>query len=43
MPCAIVAREFGLAAVIGAQGATSLIADGAEVEVDPHRGVVRRL
>jgi phosphohistidine swiveling domain-containing protein len=38
---AIVAREFGLPAVIGAQRATSLIADGALVEVDPVRGVVR--
>ena len=40
---AIVAREFGLPAVIGAQGATSLIADGVEVEVDPHGGVARPL
>jgi pyruvate,water dikinase len=38
---AIVAREFGIPAVIGATGATSLIADGAEVEVDPLSGVVR--
>ena len=38
---AIVAREFGLPAVIGAQGATSFIPDGVEVEVDPNRGVVR--
>lgn len=40
---AIVAREFGLPAVIGAREATSLIADGVEVEVDPIRGVVRPL
>lgn len=40
---AIVAREFGLPAVIGARGATSLIADGVEVEVDPYGGVVRHL
>ena len=40
---AIVAREFGLPAVIGARGATSLIADGVDVEVDPHQGVVRPL
>lgn len=38
---AIVAREFGLPAVIGAQGATTLIRDGADVEVDPVLGVVR--
>lgn len=38
---AIVAREFGLPAVIGAPGATTLITDGAMVEVDPLRGVVR--
>jgi pyruvate,water dikinase len=38
---AIVAREFGLPAVVGAQRATTLIADGALVEVDPVRGVVR--
>lgn len=40
---AIVAREFGLPAVIGARDATSLIADGVEVEVDPLGGVVRQL
>ncbi len=40
---AIVAREFGLPAVIGARGATRLIADGAVVEVDARRGVVRQL
>jgi pyruvate,water dikinase len=40
---AIVAREFGLPAVIGARCATSLIADGSVVEVDPRRGVVRPL
>jgi pyruvate,water dikinase len=38
---AIVAREFGLPAVIGAQDAVSLIADGAQVEVDPLSGTVR--
>ena len=37
---AIVAREFGVPAVIGAQGATSLIPNGAEVDVDPVKGVV---
>lgn len=40
---AIVAREFGLPAVIGASGATTEIADGAQVEVDPVAGVVRVL
>lgn len=38
---AIVAREFGLPAVIGAPGATTQILDGALVAVDPTRGVVR--
>jgi pyruvate,water dikinase len=40
---AIVAREFGLPAVIGAPGATTLIPDGARVEVDPTGGTVRVL
>ncbi len=40
---AIVAREFGLAAVIGAHRATSRIPDGAQVEVDPAHGTVRLL
>ena len=35
---AIVAREFGLAAVIGAHRATSRILHGAQVEVDPAHG-----
>lgn len=38
---AIVAREFGLPAVIGASGAMSKIPDGAIVEVDPIKGLVR--
>ena len=38
---AIVAREFGLPAVIGARGATARIPHGAQVEVDGHLGVVR--
>jgi phosphohistidine swiveling domain-containing protein len=38
---AIVAREFGLPAVIGAAGATTQITDGAMVEIDPTAGVVR--
>lgn len=37
---AIVAREFGCSAVIGAQGATTRIPHGAHVEVDPTRGTV---
>jgi phosphohistidine swiveling domain-containing protein len=40
---AIVSREFGLAAVIGAHGATTRIPDGARVEVDPKQGTVRLL
>ncbi len=40
---AIVAREFGLAAVIGAHGATSRIPHGAQVEVDPAHGTLRLL
>ena len=37
---AIVAREFGLPAVIGARGATTAITDGQMVEVDPVEGVI---
>jgi pyruvate,water dikinase len=37
---AIVAREFGLSAVVGAAGATIAIPDGALVEVDPVHGAV---
>ena len=40
---AIVAREFGLSAVIGAHGATTRIPHGAHVEVDPEHGTVRVL
>ena len=40
---AIVAREFGVAAIIGAHGATTRIAHGAQVEVDPRQGTVRLL
>jgi pyruvate,water dikinase len=40
---AIVSREFGLAAVIGAHGATTRIPHGAHVEVDPKQGTVRLL
>ncbi|MGH3221527.1 MAG: PEP-utilizing enzyme [Streptosporangiaceae bacterium] len=37
---AIVARECGLPAVVGAAGATIAIPDGALVEVDPVRSAV---
>jgi pyruvate,water dikinase len=40
---AVIARELGLPAVVGATDAMSLIADGATVEVDPIRGSVRVL
>jgi len=40
---AIVAREFGLPAVIGTHDATSRIPHGAQIEVDPERGTVRVL
>lgn len=40
---AIVAREFGLTALIGAHGATARIPHGADVEVDPVLGTVRVL
>ena len=40
---ATVAREFGLAAVIGAHQATSRIPHGAQVVVDPAHGTVRLL
>jgi phosphohistidine swiveling domain-containing protein len=40
---AIVAREFGIAAVVGAHSATTRIPHGAQVEVDPAHGTVRVL
>lgn len=40
---AIVAREFGIPAVVGTGTATSLIRDGDLVEVDGDRGIVRIL
>jgi phosphohistidine swiveling domain-containing protein len=40
---AIVARELGIPAVIGASRAVQLVPDGAEVEVDPQAGRVRIL
>ncbi len=40
---AIVSREFGLPAVIGAHAATTRILHGAHVEVDPKQGTVKLL
>jgi pyruvate,water dikinase len=40
---AVMARELGIPAVIGAAGALDEIPDGAEVEVDPQAGTVRVL
>jgi hypothetical protein len=40
---AVVAREFGLAAVIGAHGARARIPHSAHGEVDPQRVIVRLL
>lgn len=37
----IVSRELGIPCVVGVVGATSLIADGAEMEVDGNTGTVR--
>jgi phosphohistidine swiveling domain-containing protein len=39
---AIIARELDLPAVIGARGATAVLADGAPVVVDPAAGSVRQ-
>jgi phosphohistidine swiveling domain-containing protein len=39
--CAVVAREYGIPAVVGAGSATLLIADGDVVEVDGDAGTVR--
>ena len=41
--CAIVAREYGIPAVVGALGATKLIKDGAQIEVDGDAGTIRLL
>lgn len=38
--CAIVAREYGIPAVVGAHGATKAIATGQRVTVDGGRGIV---
>jgi pyruvate,water dikinase len=40
---AVMARELGIPAVIGAEGALDDIPDGAEVEVDPIAGTVKVL
>ena len=40
---AVMARELGIPAVIGAEGALEEIPDGAEVEVDPVAGIVKVL
>jgi pyruvate,water dikinase len=40
---AVIARELGIPAVIGAGGAMDLIPDGATIEVDPTAGTVRIL
>jgi pyruvate,water dikinase len=40
---AVIARELGLPAVIGASGAMTAIPDGARIEVDPVAGRVRVL
>ena len=41
--CAIVAREYGIPAVVGAQSATHRIRDGARILVDGTSGIVRIL
>ena len=38
--CAIVAREYGIPAVVGAGGATRRIADGSQITVDGNKGRV---
>jgi pyruvate,water dikinase len=40
---AIVAREYGVPAVMALQGATRILEDGVEILVDGDRGVVRRI
>jgi phosphoenolpyruvate synthase/pyruvate phosphate dikinase len=39
--CAIVAREFGIPAVVGVGTATTTIRDGQMLEVDGDAGIVR--
>jgi pyruvate,water dikinase len=38
--CAVVAREYGNSAVVGAYGATTVIATGQRITVDGERGIV---
>jgi phosphoenolpyruvate-protein kinase (PTS system EI component) len=38
--CAIVAREYGIPAVVGAYGATGAIATGQRITVDGGSGIV---
>jgi pyruvate,water dikinase len=40
---AIVAREYGIPAVVNTRFATSTIADGATIEIDGDKGTVRIL
>jgi phosphohistidine swiveling domain-containing protein len=40
---AVIAREYGVPAVLSVRGATDAVADGAEVEVDGDAGEVRVL
>jgi phosphohistidine swiveling domain-containing protein len=37
------AREFGIPAIVGVRGATTLLRDGERIEVDGARGLVTRL
>jgi rifampicin phosphotransferase len=41
--CAIVSREYGIPCVVGVAGATAMIRDGQEIEVDGDAGTVRLL
>ncbi len=41
--CAVVAREYGIPAVVGCGDATVRIADGQSIEVDGNEGIVRLL
>jgi rifampicin phosphotransferase len=41
--CAIVAREYGIPAVVGTGVATTVIQDGQVLEVDGNVGVVRSI
>ena len=40
---AVIAREYGLPCVSGLPGVTSIIPDGAQIEVDGNSGIVRLL